>query len=84
MNFWGYEVATGDILNLSLALGFLAIAIALVAVLIRLFRLLGNVNHITEKATEVVELVNHYLWQPARIARQIMEKFRQYSKKKKS
>lgn len=82
MSFFGYDLSeTQDLLNVVLAIGFLGIAIALVMVLIRVYKLLGNVNTITEKTTEVVELVNHYLWQPARIGSQIMEKVRKLMKK---
>ena len=37
-------------------------------------QLLSNVNKVTTKAKDTIDLINHYLWQPIKIAMMIIEK----------
>lgn len=57
-----------SILYLSLAFMLVGITIFIIPVLIRLAGTLKNVNRITADIGDTVELVQGYLWQPARLA----------------
>ena len=84
MEFLGYDLSeTKDLLNMVLTIGFGLIAVVLVMVLVRVYRILGKVHNITDSVEEIVEVVNHYLWQPARIMMKIMEKIKKFFGKKK-
>ena len=72
---------TGDILNLSLAGGFLIITFFLVLVLIRAFRFLGTVQDVAENISEIVELVSDYLWKPFNSFAKIIQKIKSFFKK---
>lgn len=59
-------------LVLSLCLGFLTLF--LVIALWQVIKILRDVNTLTDRAKDTVDLVNHYLWQPIKILTQLLEK----------
>ena len=67
-------------LILSVSIGLLALFLVIGAY--HLIKILHNVNKVSEKAKDTVDLLNHYLWQPIKIAMTIMEKGKKYAKKK--
>lgn len=82
MSFLGYDLSTTqDLLNMTLTIGFAAIAIALVMVLVRVYRVLKKVDSVAENVTNIADIVQHYLWQPARFAKIIMDKAQKFIKK---
>lgn len=66
-------------LVLSVAIGLLAIF--LIIALYHLIKILANVNKVTSKAKDTMDLINHYLWQPIKIAMMIIEKSKTYARK---
>lgn len=64
-------------LVLSISVGFLALV--LIIAIYNLIRILSNVRNVTEKAKDTVDLVNHYLWQPIKIALMVIEKSKEYA-----
>lgn len=83
--FLGIPVeTTGDFLDLALsALAgiFVIVGLVLVLVLVRVFKILGYVREITESISEIVELVNHYLWKPVQFFNNIAQKIRKLLKR---
>ncbi|MBI5414158.1 hypothetical protein HZA38_01440 [Candidatus Peregrinibacteria bacterium] len=80
----GYSLdTTSDLLNMTLTSATILLTLALLLVLARVYKVLGKVNAITEEISEIVEVVNHYLWQPARIMMTIFEKLKKWFSKKK-
>ena len=63
-----------DILYLVLTIAIALLAIFLVLALFHFIKILSNVNKVTSKAKDTVDLVNHYLWQPIKIAMMLIEK----------
>ena len=57
---------------LTIVIGF--VGLFLLVALYHLIRILSNVNKVTAKAKDTIDLINHYLWQPIRIAMMIIEK----------
>lgn len=72
-----------DILYLILSIAIALIAIFLVIALFHLVRILSNVHKVSTKAKDTMDLVNHYLWQPIKIAMMIIEKSKAACKHKK-
>lgn len=66
-----------DILYLVLSLAVAFIAIFLVIALYHVIKILSNVNNVTSKAKDTMDLINHYLWQPIKFAMMIIEKSKQ-------
>lgn len=64
------------VLTLVAALGGLFLVIAL----FHLARILSNVNAVTSKAKDTIDLLNHYLWQPIKIAMMIIEKSKEVAR----
>ncbi len=60
-----------DILYLALAFMAIGLTIFIIPVLIRLAGVLKNVNRLTTEIQDTVELVQSYLWQPARFVMSI-------------
>ena len=56
-----------QILQLAIAFACIGLTLFLIPVLIRIFVLLGNVNKLTAEIKSTVELIEGYLWQPARL-----------------
>lgn len=63
-----------DILYLILTMVIAVLGLFLVIAVYYLIRILADVNKVTNKAKDTMDLVNHYLWQPIKIAMMIMEK----------
>ena len=68
-----------EVLYLVLSIGIVLLVIFLVLALYHLIAILSNVKKVTAKAKDTVELVNHYLWQPIKIAMMIIEKGKHYA-----
>jgi uncharacterized protein YoxC len=81
--FLGVPVeTTSDLLNLALAVGFIVLVIFLSMVLVRVYKILGEVKEITETVNGIVDLVSHYLWKPVQVFNQIVAKVREFIQKK--
>jgi uncharacterized protein YoxC len=70
-----------DILYLVLSIAIAALAIFLVIALYHAIKILANVNKVTSKAKDTMDLINHYLWQPIKIAMMIIEKSKTVARK---
>ena len=66
---------TQDLLNLVLTVSVSVLTILLSLVLIRLFHTLGLLNIFILDLQDTLEILQSYLWQPARIFLAIKEKF---------
>lgn len=60
-----------EILYLSISFFLILLILFLIPVLYRLSKLLKNLNYITENIYETVDLIQSYLWQPAKLAMSI-------------
>ena len=69
-------LTTQDILNLTLAIGFGAIAIFLCVLLLRLSKTVGHINKIAEKITSITEALDEYVWQPIHFIQKMLEKIK--------
>jgi hypothetical protein len=69
-----------DILYLVLSIAVGLLAIFLIVSLYHLIKILSNVNKVTSKAKDTMDLINHYLWQPIKIAMMIIEKSKSVAK----
>ncbi|MBN1258688.1 hypothetical protein JXA05_02935 [Candidatus Peregrinibacteria bacterium] len=78
MNFDLYQTPV-DYLYLVLSTCIGLLTLFLVIAVYRLIRIFGNVNAITEKAKDTVDLVNHYMWQPIKIALMLIEKGKEFA-----
>lgn len=63
-----------DILYLVLTIVVAGLGLLLIIAVYHLIRILANVNKVTSKAKDTMDLINHYLWQPIKIAMSIIEK----------
>lgn len=72
---------TDDLLNISLAGGFLILVLVLVLVLLRLYKILGNVNTVTENIAEITEVAKHYIWQPIQLITKAFGKIKSFFKR---
>ncbi|MBN2306530.1 hypothetical protein JXD20_00940 [Candidatus Peregrinibacteria bacterium] len=70
-----------DILYLILSIAIGLLALFLIIALYHLIRILSNVNKVTSKAKDTMDLINHYLWQPIKIAMMIIEKSKEVARK---
>ena len=66
-----------DILYLILSIVIGTLGIVLLIALYHVIKILSNVNRVSAKAKDTMDLVNHYLWQPIKIAMMIIEKSKQ-------
>ncbi len=71
-----------DILYLVLSVGGGLLLLFLVIAVYNLVKILRNINKVTSKAKDTVDLINHYLWQPIKIAMMIIEKGKGMAAKK--
>ena len=71
-----------DILYLVLSIGGGLLLLFLVIAVYHLVKILRNINKVTSKAKDTVDLINHYLWQPIKIAMMIIEKGKKVAAKK--
>ncbi len=70
-----------EILYLVLSIAIGALALFLVIALFHIVRILSNVHKVSAKAKDTMDLVNHYLWQPIKIAMMIIEKSKTVARK---
>jgi len=63
-----------DVLYFSLTIVVSVLGLFLIIAVYHLIKILSNVNQVTTKAKDTVDLVNHYLWQPIKFAMMIVEK----------
>jgi|GEM_PF-1470823 len=63
-----------DVLYLSLTIVVSVLGVFLVIAVYHLIKILSDVNQVTAKAKDTMDLVNHYLWQPIKFAMMIIEK----------
>ena len=76
-----YTTST-DILYLVLTIVIALLGILLAIAIYHIIRILRDVNQVTDKVKDSVDLLNHYLWQPIKIFMLILEKMKFYKKKK--
>ena len=69
-----------DVLYFVLTLVIGLVGLFLVIALYHLIRILSNVNSVTTKAKDTIDLINHYLWQPIKIAMMIIEKSKEVAR----
>ena len=68
-----------DILYLILSISVGLLTLFLVVAIYRLIRMLGNINSVTDKVKDTVDLVNHYMWQPIKIMMMLIEKGKEFA-----
>jgi len=71
---WNFYQTPLDVLYLVLSVSIFFLVLFLIIALWRLIRILRDVNTVTDRAKDTVDLVNHYLWQPIKILNQLIEK----------
>lgn len=72
-----------DVLYFVLTICIGVLSFFLLIVLLHLIGFFSNLRHITSKAKDTVDLVNHYLWQPIKIMMTLVEKGKEYTAKRK-
>ena len=70
-----------DFLYLVLTTVIALLGLFLVIALYHLVKILSNVNKVSSKAKDTIDLINHYLWQPIKIAMMIIEKSKTSARK---
>lgn len=73
-----------DILYLILSITIGVFGLFLIIAVYHLIHILRNINKVTSKAKDTMDLINHYLWQPIKIAMHIIEKGKKVAHKKSS
>jgi hypothetical protein len=68
-----------DILYLVLSIGFGLLVLFLIIALYYLIKILRDIDKVTDKAQDTIDLINHYLWQPIKIMMMIMEKGKEFA-----
>jgi len=68
-----------DILYLVLTACVGLLVLFVIIAIYHVIRILSNVRKVTSKAKDTVDLLNHYLWQPIKIAMMIIEKSKHYA-----
>ena len=66
-------------LVLTIVIGFLGLF--LIIAVYHVIHILRNVNKVTGKARDTMDLINHYLWQPIKIAMMAFEKMKDRNSK---
>ena len=69
-----------DILYLILSMSIGFITLLFILILYKFLRILGNVQKVTTKAKDTMDLLNHYLWQPIKFIMIFMEKIKSSKK----
>ncbi len=70
-----------DILYLVLTIVFGFLGLFLIMAVFHLVQILRNINKVSSRAKDTIDLVNHYLWQPIKIAMMALEKVKESKKK---
>ena len=71
-----------EILYLILSIGGGILLLVLIIAVAHLIGILNNIKKVTAKAKDTVDLLNHYLCQPIKIMMMILEKGKEFTKKK--
>ncbi len=71
-----------DILYLVLTIVIGLLGILLAVALYHVIRILRDVNTVSTKAKDTMDLLNHYLWQPIKIFMMVLEKIKFHKNKK--
>ncbi len=71
-----------EVLYLVLTIVIGALGLFLVIALFHLIKILANMNKVSAKAKDTIDLINHYLWQPIKIFMSVVEKMKETTKKK--
>ena len=71
-----------DILYLVLSVVIGLVGILLAIAIYHIVHILSNVRSVSSKAQDTMDLINHYLWQPIKIMMMLMEKGKEFTKKK--
>lgn len=80
----GIYSSSTDILYLVLTIVIALLGIFLCVALYHIIKILRDVNTVSTKAKDTMDLLNHYLWQPIKIAMMVLEKMKFYKQKKKN
>ena len=80
----GIYSSSTDILYLVLTIVIALLGIFLCIALYHIIKILRDVNTVSTKAKDTMDLLNHYLWQPIKIAMMVLEKMKFYKQKKKN
>jgi len=72
-----------DVLYLVLTIVIGVLGLFLIVAVYHLIRTLSNFNKVSAKARDTIDLINHILWQPIKIAMMILEKTKKTKKKSK-
>jgi len=70
-----------NILYLVLSIGGGLFLLFLIIALYNLIKILRNVNKITSKTKDTIDLINHYLWQPIKVMMMVMDKSKEFASK---
>ena len=70
-----------EVLYLALTVVVSLLGFFLIIAVYHLVKILSNVNKVSSKAKDTMDLINHYLWQPIKIAMMIIEKSKAASHK---
>lgn len=73
---------SGDILNLVLTIVIALLGILLAIAIFHLIRILRDVNAVSSKAKDTMDLLNHYLWQPIKIFMMVLDKIKWHKRKR--
>jgi hypothetical protein len=84
MEFLGMYQTPLDILYLILSISVGLVTLFLLLALGHFIGILRNVNKVTAKAKDTIDLLNHYLWQPIKIILMILEKAKEMAAKKRA
>lgn len=71
---WDFYSTPVDVLYLILSICIVLLTLFIVIAIWRIIRILRDINTLTDRAKDTVDLVNHYLWQPIKILTQLIEK----------
>ncbi len=75
-----YTTST-DILFLVLTIVIAVLGILLAIAIYHMVKILRNVNKVTDKAKDTMDLINHYLWQPIKIFLMALDKLKHFRRK---
>jgi len=63
-----------NILFLALTIIVVLLGLFLIIAIYHVIKILSNINKVSSKAKDTIDLVNHYLWQPIKIAMMLIER----------
>lgn len=71
-----------DILYLVLTIFFSILGILLIIGAYYMVRILRDINNVSTKAKDTIDLLNHYLWQPIKIFMMVLDKMKGFKNRK--